>query len=306
MQIRTLSPAVALLTLLLVVPVQAADEKDEGPPKLLGQIQSAQLGEEPYSEWYQDAYIDYTPNPAVLEDLQAADWDDVEITVFFGTWCGDSQREVPRLVKLLDVLEFPGERLTMVAVDHVEEATKRSPGGEEKGMEVYKVPTIVVSRDGDEVARYVEHAVLSMERDLLTILSGDPYEPSYFTYPTIRRWLDDGLLSDPNVNPRGLAIQVRHEIQSEAELLAAGGVLLSRGDLPEAVMLYRINTVLYPQSSRSFASLAAGLRELGEMKEARQMAEKALRLNSDPSRVGSLVKLIDSTGSSEETEESGD
>jgi thiol-disulfide isomerase/thioredoxin len=295
MRARQICAAFILMTLMTALPAWSAQDEKEEPPKLLGQIEAGQLGEEPYAEWYREGYVDYAPNPAVLEQLQAADWDGVEITAFFGTWCGDSQREVPRLVKILDLLEFPGDHLTLVAVDHVDEATKKSPGGEEKGMEVYKVPTIVVSRDGAEVARYVEHAVLSLERDLLAILSGEPYQASYISYPTVRRWLAGGLLNDANINPRGLAIQVRHEIQSESALLAAGSVLLSRGDTAEAVMLYRVNVVLYPQSARSFARLAEGLREMGEMGEAREMAEKALRLNSDPARVGDLVKLIDST-----------
>lgn len=295
MHVRKILPALVMMSLLPVLPVQSAQDEEKEPPKLLGQIESTQLGEEPYSDWYRDTYVEYEANPAVLEELQATDWDGVTITAFFGTWCGDSQREIPRLVKLLDVLEFPEERLTLVAVDHVDEATKQSPGGEEKGMEVYKVPTIVVSRDDGEVARYVEHAVLSLERDLLAILSGELYEPSYFTYPTVQRWFHEGLLSDANINPRGLAIEVRHEIQSERELLAAGRVLLSRGDTQEGVMLYRINTVLFPQSAMSYFRLAEGYRDLGEMEKAREMAERALGLNTDPSRVGGLVKLIDST-----------
>jgi thiol-disulfide isomerase/thioredoxin len=303
MHVRKLFPVLVLMALLPVVPLRSAQDDQKEPPKLLGEIESTQLGEEPYSEWYRDAYVDYAPNPAVLEELRAAEWDGVTITAFFGTWCGDSQREIPRLVKLLDVLEFPEERLTLVAVDHIDEATKQSPGGEEKGMEVYKVPTIVVSRDGGEVTRYVEHAVLSLERDLLAILSGELYEHSYSTYPTVRRWFDDGLLGDANINPRGLAIEVRHEIQSERELLAAGRVLLSRGDTAEAVMLYRVNTVLFPQSAMSFYRLAEGYRELGEMEKAREMAEMALRLNSEPGRVSDLVKLIDSTGASEDEDD---
>ena len=136
MRVRPLCAAFILMTLIPALPAWSAQDEKEEPPKLLGQIEAGQLGEEPYAEWYRDGYVDYQPNPAVIEQLQAAVWDGVEITAFFGTWCGDSQREVPRLVKILDLLEFPGDHLTLVAVDHVDEATKKSPGGEEKGMEV--------------------------------------------------------------------------------------------------------------------------------------------------------------------------
>jgi thiol-disulfide isomerase/thioredoxin len=284
-----------LATILCGSPGWSAPQEDEEEPKLLGRCTAQQLGEEPFAEWFKEGYGDYTPNPEVLAGLRAVETEGVEITVFFGTWCGDSQREVPRLVKLLDELKFPADQLTLVAVDGVDEAAKRSPDGEEKGVEVYRVPTVVISRDDQEVARLVEHPALSLERDLLTILSGEPYEASYLSYPTVRRWLQEGLLGDENVSVSGLASQVRHEVRSEGELAAAARVLLSRGDLNEAVKLFRVNCVLYPRNSRAFSRLAAALQQQGETAEAHEMAEKALRLNTDPEQVKKLVELLDST-----------
>ena len=55
----------------------------------------------------------------------------------------------------------------------------------------------------------VEHPVLSLERDLSAILQGGLYRPDYASYPIIRRWLREGLLSDENVSARGLAGQLR-------------------------------------------------------------------------------------------------
>ena len=268
-------------------------EKEEEEPKLLGRLTADQLAEEPYSEWFQSGYDDYEPNPEIVAQLRDVDTDGVNITVFFGTWCPDSQREVPRLLKLLDGLGFPADDLKLVAVDNVDGANKMSPTGEQEGIEVYRVPTILVSRGGDEVARFVEHPVLSTERDLLAILSGEPYEPNYISYPAVRRWLREGLLSDENVSPNGLAGQVRGEVRSEGELAAAARVLLSRGDAAEAVKLFRVNCALYPSSAQAFAHLAEGLRQLGEGEAARETAEKALRLNPDPETVKDLVALIE-------------
>ena len=255
------SCAVLLLVATLFAAPGCRAPEEEEDPKLLGRCTAEQLGEEAFAGWFDKGYTGYVPNPHVMAGLQAVDTAGVEFTVFFGTWCPDSQREVPRLLKLLDELEFPDADLTLVAVDDVAEAAKRSPTGEEKGMEIYRVPTIVVSRDDQEVARIVEHPVVSLERDLLAILSGELYEPNYTSYPTVRRWLREGLLSDENVSPRGLAAQVRREIRSEGELAAAGRVLLSRGDAREAIALYRVNCALYPESSRAFARLAEGLRD---------------------------------------------
>jgi tetratricopeptide (TPR) repeat protein len=203
---------------------------------------------------------------------------------------------VPRLLKLLHTAGFAEDHLTLVAIDNTEEQLKRSPGGEEAGHEVYRVPTVIVTRGGQEVNRFVEHPVLSLERDLLAIFSGEPYEASYTSYPVVRRWLRGGLLADPNVSPHGLADQVRSDIYRESELNAAARVLQSRGDVREAVTLFRVNCELYPDSSRAFTHLARGLVKLGEGAEAREAAEKALRLNKDPDAVGDLVDLIAGIG----------
>ena len=282
----------ALLAGLWASPAPAQKEEPE-EPKLLGRITAQDLGQEPYGEWFTETYIEYTPNPEVLTELKSVAGKDLDITIFFGTWCGDSQREVPRVLKLLDRMEFSSDRLTLVAVDGDDDAKKRSPGGEEKGLEVYKVPTIVLSRGGVEIGRMVEYPVLSLERDFLAILSGQDYMPSYRTYPIIRRWMGEGLLADENISPSGLADQVRHQVASESELAAMAGVLLSRGQVTEAVKLYQVNCALYRDSARSFARLAEGLRQAGDQEKAREMAEKALRLNTDPAQVEKLVALLE-------------
>ena len=298
MKRRKIAIGILLTTLLAGLPAWSAAAQKEEPeePKLLGRITAQDLGQEPYGEWFAQPYIDYTPNPEILADLKDAVPEDLKITAFFGTWCPDSQREVPRFLKLLDLMEFPGDRLSIVAVDRIPEAVKRSPGGEEKGLEIYKVPTLLLSRGGVEIGRMVEHPVLSLERDLLTILSGQPYQPSYKTYPIIQRWMQEGLLADKNVSPSGLADQIRHEVASGSELAAMAGVLLSRGQVTEAVKLYQVNCALYPGSAKSFAGLAEGLRQAGEQDEAREMAKMALRLNSNPAEIEDLAALLAKIG----------
>jgi hypothetical protein len=199
-----------LLTLVLSPTASTGAADDDEPPKLLGPCTVKQLETEPFAEWYRSGYKDYTPKSEILEELRAVDTAGIDITVFLGTWCGDSRREVPRILKVLDEMGFPQENLALVGVDWVDEAHKQSPGGEERGLEIYRVPTFIVERGGREISRFVEYPVLSVERDLLAILSDEKYEPSYASYPVVRRWLDDGLLADPNISPRGLANEVRH------------------------------------------------------------------------------------------------
>jgi len=268
---------------------------DEDPPKLLGRCTAPQLDEEPYAVWSQEGYADYAPNPAVLEALRGLDTVGTKFTVFFGTWCGDSRREVPRLLKLFDAMGLDDGRVELVALDRTDEALKQSPTGEERGREIYRVPTLIVERDGKEVSRLVEHPVLSLERDLLAILDGAGYAPSYAAYPVIRDWLDAGLLADPNVSPWGLAKQLRGEINGEGDLAAVARVLQSRGDLAEAVKLFEVNCALHWESASCHARLAAALLESGDLESARKSADRALRYNKDPERLQQLTELIAKT-----------
>lgn len=92
-----------------------------------------------------------------------------EVTVYFGTWCGDSKREVARLWYALDqtgsMVPFD---LAYVGVDR----SKKEPAGLLAGVDLLYVPTIVVRRDGREVGRIVETSPHGIEIDLLAMLSG--------------------------------------------------------------------------------------------------------------------------------------
>lgn len=267
----------------------------ESPPDLLGQCSVAQLAEEPYAVWFDSGYAQYTPNHEIVAGLRQADWTEVEVDIFFGTWCGDSRREVPRMLKLLDTLGLPESSRRLIAVDRDDELYKRSPDGEEKGLEIYRVPTFVVRRGGEEVARIVEYPALSLERDLLAILKGGGYGPSYASYPVVQRWLREGLLADPNLSADGLADQVRSLVSSESEIYAAARVLLLRGDLAEAVKLFEVNRSLFWESASTHARLAEALVRAGDLEGGRKSVLRALARNQDPDRLEMLVELIDRT-----------
>ena len=289
---------VALVLLALARPVVAADKAPaDEPPKLLGKCTVQQMDEPPFAEWFHKGYEEYRPNPTVLQSLRDVDRRDVTMTLFFGTWCGDSRYHVPHLVKLLDEMGFSRERVELIAVDAVDGQQKRSPSGEEAGLEIYRVPTLIVRRGGKEAARIVEFPVLSLERDLLAILNGNPPEPNYRSYPIVRRWRDTGLLGDANVSASGLAAEVRGLVSGEGELGAAAEVLLDRGEVTEAVKLFEVNCALFRESARCQARLAEGRLRAGNAEAAREAAERALRLNTSPDRVADLVALLGRCGS---------
>lgn len=92
-----------------------------------------------------------------------------ELTIVFGTWCGDSRREVSRFWQALDAAggEVPFA-IRWIAVDR----EKQAPGGLVDGLDIRYVPTFIVRRDGKEVGRIVETSPSGVEVDLRALLTG--------------------------------------------------------------------------------------------------------------------------------------
>jgi thiol-disulfide isomerase/thioredoxin len=92
-----------------------------------------------------------------------------EVTVFLGTWCSDSRREVARFWRALDETGglVPFE-IRWVGVDR----DKEEPAELLDGVHVLYVPTFIVRRDGEEVGRIVEESPHAIETDLLALLEG--------------------------------------------------------------------------------------------------------------------------------------
>lgn len=146
----------------------------DGGTMLIGPINANGLSKAPYSEWFASAAQAYEPDMTIVNELKPL-LKNHSIKVFMGTWCEDSQREVPALLKLLDLADFKKQQLDMVAVSH----DKDTPDHLEEGYALEFVPTIILFRDGAEVNRIVEYTQETLEKDLRTITSGQPYTPGY-------------------------------------------------------------------------------------------------------------------------------
>ena len=92
-----------------------------------------------------------------------------------GTWCEDSQREIPHFYTILDAAGFDDDNLELVTVTH----EKDTPQEYEKGLNIEYVPTLIFYRDGEELGRFVEYAQDTLENDILAIVSGEEYKHAY-------------------------------------------------------------------------------------------------------------------------------
>lgn len=136
-------------------------------PMLLGQQLRSQFSKEPYAEWFQKEYDSYDTHKESISLLKKQKINSFNITVVLGTWCDDSHREFPRLLKILDEVGYHEDKLKIIAVNR----KKESPNGEEGILNIQKVPTIIVSKYGKEVGRIIEMPNSGwIEKDLIEIL----------------------------------------------------------------------------------------------------------------------------------------
>jgi len=141
--------------------------------ELLGPIELKDLKKAPHNEWFDTEYTNYNPFAKTLDQIQPL-LKDVEIEVFMGTWCGDSQLQVPAFFRILDELEFKG-KTTLIAVDE----DKKTPSGSAAAKGITNVPTFIFYKNGTEIHRIVESPIDFLEDDMLAILSGAAYKHTY-------------------------------------------------------------------------------------------------------------------------------
>jgi len=150
-----------------------------GNDMLMGKCTRTALLQSPFGEWFKPNYDSYVVDSFTcnfIRPLLAGK----SITIFMGTWCGDSRREVPRVLKMLDCCGFPMNDLALVMVSNNDSLYKKSPQHEEAGQNIVRVPTIIVEQKGAEIGRIIEFPVTSLEKDLLTILRKEKYQPNYY------------------------------------------------------------------------------------------------------------------------------
>nr|WP_299388074.1 thioredoxin family protein [Allomuricauda sp.] len=155
-------------------------ELENGKKFLLGKIDQDGLQQEPYANWYNNGYNNYVVDQTLI-NLFKSKLKDYHVKLFLGTWCGDSKREVPRFLKILKAAQFPMDQIDIVALDRRSGKVKTSPTGEERGLHIIRVPTMLFYKNGREVNRIVESPIETLEEDMAQILNGNLYTPNYAT-----------------------------------------------------------------------------------------------------------------------------
>ncbi|MDR6369923.1 thiol-disulfide isomerase/thioredoxin [Chryseobacterium bernardetii] len=154
------------LTAQKVVVNREVETQNDGK-MLLGNQLKEQFLKAPYADWYVKEHDEYVLDQKAVSELKKEKIGTYDIIVFMGTWCEDSHRDFPRLIKILEAVSYPESKLNIIAVNR----KKESPTGDESLYNLQKVPTIILKRYGKEVGRIIEMPTTGyIERDLVQIL----------------------------------------------------------------------------------------------------------------------------------------
>ncbi len=135
---------------------------------ILGYFNISQLTRDPYASWYIKGFDEYIPVADPINKLLEISKEGVSIKIVLGTWCPDSRREVPRFMRVLDIWQFPVDKVTFIGVDDA----KRSPVGEYVSLNIQRVPTFIIYKNNVETGRIIENPTTSLEQDMVNILTG--------------------------------------------------------------------------------------------------------------------------------------
>ena len=150
---------IAAAVVLFIVTPQSLEARADRYRHPLGDISQAELLERHkvfkrnYDAYEVTAGIDGLPT-------------DLKVKILFGTWCHDSEREVPRMLKLLAASGVKEDNISLISLD----IRKEEPEGRAKALDVRLTPTFIFSTGGMEIGRIVERPTESLKTDLAAIV----------------------------------------------------------------------------------------------------------------------------------------
>lgn len=268
-----------LLTSFTTVLCQNAEYTDKkGNSHLIGKCNKAAFEKDSYKKWYDENYTSYEVNTDLLKKVKRKT-KGITFQVFLGTWCGDSKREVPRFLKVLDALKVDESDLEIISLSNTKEAYKQSPTHEEKGKLIFRVPTFIVYKNEVEIGRIVESPVTSLEMDLVQILLGLPTNPNYNAIHELENlFTKKGLPNDPKKSLEYAQVIRKHSKKS-SELNSYGYILLGRNEIDKAIAVFYINATLYRRDANVYDSLAEAYEKNDDAEKALKMYQKAVEIN---------------------------
>ena len=272
-----------------VVNTESVDS--HGNAILLGKCTRERLEQPPYSEWFTKNFSDYKVDTTTAVQLRK-NISGKSFIIFMGTWCGDSKREVPRMYKLLDYCGVKSSDVQLIMLNSYDSVYKQSPTHEERGMNIHRVPDLIVLENKNEIGRIVESPVVSLEQDLSDIINAKGYVPNYRIVPLLVKLFNDKDVKELQSNVQDIVVTAQPFKKHVAELRSYGHVLIAAGEFDKALVAYKLNALLYPDDAGVFANLGEFYMKTGNKALAKENYEKTLALQPNNDNAKKQIELL--------------
>lgn len=157
---------IALMQLPVSAQTDTISDKAAGEHMLVGKVTRSQLQTGEFGDYFKYNYTNYAPDQHTIDELKNKIYS-YDIIIVLGTWCSDSQRDVPRVYKILDKLEYNTNSINVYCIDR-----NKTAGSEDiSNLNIERIPTFIFMKDGVEKGRIVEYPQKTLEKDMLEILN---------------------------------------------------------------------------------------------------------------------------------------
>ena len=133
---------------------------------IVGKCDRIDLQKGDFGKHFFEEYNNYNPESEFLDNIKNKIFN-CSITIVLGTWCHDSQQQVPRFIKILDELDYNTNYLEIICVDK----DKKTGDIEITDMNIERVPTFIFYEKDKEIGRIIETPNKSLEIDTYKILT---------------------------------------------------------------------------------------------------------------------------------------
>lgn len=242
------------------------------------------------AEWFYKYYNEHFVDSSSIAALQKL-LSNTTMEIFLGSWCGDSKREVPRMLKILDSLHYDTSRIKLILVDFTVEHYKQSPQHEERNKNIHHVPTFIVYENNKEMGRIVESPVVSLEKDLLSIVTKEKYIPKYGAILEWQKIINrNKLRSEKEI--QSIAANLKPLCASAGEFNALGYMLYAQERKAEAGNVFLLNTYLFPERAGTHDSLGEYYFLTGDKVAARKCYERVLQLKPNDANAKKMLEQL--------------
>ncbi len=132
---------------------------------LIGICNRTGLEEGEFGIVFTEEYSVYEANKEMVNNIYNLD-KNIDITIVLGTWCHDSQEQVPRFYRIMDDAGIPDDVISVICVD----GNKTGGDIDIEKFDIELVPTFLFYRNGEELGRIIETPETTLEEDVWEII----------------------------------------------------------------------------------------------------------------------------------------